>query len=102
MLKWLERALDAFVQGVGNAIADIRDKGVFEAFFGLKTPERHRNFDLGWSLDRSSGADNAIALPERGSSPSPLDTGHRSMSLTSGWDFAREPTREREGQSIER
>jgi len=56
MLKLFERVLDAFIQGFGRAVADIRDKGLFEAFFNLKTPERPGS---DWFLDRSEVADQA-------------------------------------------
>lgn len=51
MPKWFERAFGAVAQEVSTGLADIREKLVFEFFFGRKTPETQRDNDLGWSRD---------------------------------------------------
>lgn len=50
MAKWFERAFGAVAQEVSTGLADVRDKIVFESWFGRRTPEQSSG-DLGWTRD---------------------------------------------------
>jgi hypothetical protein len=51
MPKWFERAFGAVAQEVSTGLADVRDKLVFESFFGRHVPEKFSQDDLGWTRD---------------------------------------------------
>lgn len=66
MPEWFDRAFGAVGQEAANGIEDVRDKLIFEAWFGRRTPEHSSRGDLGWSIDQP-----------REPAPSPdIDQGH--------------------------
>lgn len=62
MNEWFERAFGTTVDEARYAIADARSKLIDEAWFGRRSPEPHRQPDLGWTR-----ADNAE--PHEGGNP---------------------------------
>lgn len=65
---WLAETYGRATDAVGNAIGDVRNKLVFEGWFGRKTAEPRQQNDLGWSHDHpsvSDRADQSQSLAER-------------------------------------
>lgn len=54
MPEWFDRAFGAVGQEAAHGIDDVRDKLIFEAWFGRRTPEQSSQSDLGWSVDQPS------------------------------------------------
>lgn len=50
MAEWFARAFGVAASEARTAIADTRSKLIDEAWFGRKSPEPHRQHDLGWTL----------------------------------------------------